>query len=227
MTKTFAWHFLYEGHKLRDGRDAPADGVWLEHDGDVVICESGLHASRRPADALSYAPGPILCLVECDGIAEEHGDKLVCRRRKIVARMDATDMLRYYARMQALSVVHLWDPPQIVLDYLMTGDSSLKDAARATAWAAAKAAARAAARDAAWAAASAAASDAAWAATSDAASDAAWAATRAAARATAWAAAKAATSDAASDAAWAATRAEFDALVFECFADYLVENGDA
>lgn len=136
--KTLAWHFLYEGHKLRDGRDAPADGVWLEHTGPIVICESGLHASRRPADALSHAPGPILCLVECDGIVSEHADKLVCRRRKIIARMDATDMLRYYARMQALSVVHLWSPPGVVLDYLMTGDESIRAAAGPAAGAAAR-----------------------------------------------------------------------------------------
>ena len=190
-----AWHFV--GDTLRDGRPIPADGEWLEHVGDAVMCESGLHASRRPAHALQYAPGATLCLVECADIVDEHNDKLVCRRRKIIARIDATEMLSYYARMQALSVVHLWDAPDSVLDYLMTGDESLRDAASAAtsdaAWAAPWAAAWAAARDAAWAAARAAARDAAWAA----AMDAAWAA--------------------AMDAAWAAAMDEFDALVYECF----------
>ena len=50
--------------------------------------------------------------------------------------MDATEMLRYYARMQALSVVHLWDAPDVVLDYLMTGDETLQKAASAAAFAA-------------------------------------------------------------------------------------------
>jgi len=42
-------------------------------------------------------------------------------------------MLRYFARMQALSVIHLWEPPQVVCDYLMTGDEGIRAAARAAA----------------------------------------------------------------------------------------------
>src|SRR5574343_2040907 len=176
-----AYHFV--GDKLRDGCPVPPDGEWLVHDGPVRMCESGLHASRHPFDALMYAPGPILCLVDCDAIDAEENDKLVCRRRRIVARFDATDMLRAFARQCALDVIHLWDAPQVVRDYLTTGDESLRDGTRDAAWAAARdaarAAARAAARDAAWAAAR----DAAW----EAARDAAW--------------------DAARDAAWDAARA--------------------
>ena len=190
-----AWHFC--GDTLRDRRPIPADGEWLIHDGPVKMCVSGLHASRHPFDALQYAPGPILGLVECADIVQEDKDKLVCCRRRIVHRLDVTDELRYFAQMQALSVVHLWDAPQIVLDYLMTGDESIRDAARA------------AARAAAWAAA--------WAAARDAAGNAAWDA--------AWAAAWAAAWDAALDAAWAAegnaaldaARSDFAALVNEAF----------
>jgi hypothetical protein len=171
-SKTQAWHFVEK--TLRDGSPIPKDGVWLEHKGPVVICESGLHASRDPFDALQYAPGSTLCLVNVDGIEYEQEDKLVCRRRKIVARMDATEMLRYFSRMQALSVIHLWEAPDVVLDYLMTGDEEIRAAARAAAWAAARDAAWDAARDAAWAAAW----DAAW----DAARAAAWDAARAAVR---------------------------------------------
>jgi hypothetical protein len=92
---TLAWHFV--GATLRDGRPIPADGEWLEHVGRIEICNTGLHASRRPAHALKYAPGATLCLVECDGIEEEHNDKLVCRRRRIIARMDAPDMRCIFA----------------------------------------------------------------------------------------------------------------------------------
>ena len=138
-----AYHFV--GDNLRDGRPVPPDGEWLVHDGPMVMCKSGLHASRHPFDALTYAPGPILCLVDCDEIDAEDVDKLVCRRRRIVARFDATTMLRAFARQCALDVIHLWDAPQVVRDYL-TGDDSLRDAARAAAWAAAGAAARDAAR---------------------------------------------------------------------------------
>jgi hypothetical protein len=172
-----AWHFV--GKALRDGSPIPADGEWLGYDGELAMCRSGLHASRDPFDALQYAPGETLCLVDCDGEVIEHQDKLVCSRRRIVARMDFTEPLRYFARMQALSVIHLWDAPQVVLDYLMTGDGALsaaalnaaRDAASVAAWNAAWNAARGAASVAAWAAVSAAASDAAWNAVSAAASD--------------------------------------------------------
>jgi hypothetical protein len=142
-----AWHFL-NGDKLRDGSTAPPDGEWLHFYGGIVMCESGLHASIDPFDALKYAPGNTLCLVDCDGKIMQGDDKLVCSMRRIVVRMDAEPLLRYFARQQALSVVHLWDAPDVVLAYLMGDD---------TAGAAAQAAAGAAAWDAAW--------DAAWAAT--------------------------------------------------------------
>ena len=148
-----AWHFT--GDILRDGRPLPANGVWLTHTGDCVMCKSGLHASINPFDALQYAPGAMLCYVECRDIVQTDSDKLVCRGRKIIARMNATDMLCYFSRMQAVSVIHLWEAPDVVCDYLMTGDDSIRDVARAAAWGAAcgafgDAARGAAARDAAW-----------------------------------------------------------------------------
>jgi hypothetical protein len=148
-----AWHFV--GDTLRDGSPVPADGVKLIHTGEVIPCQSGLHASEHPFDALQFAPGPVLCLVECGGIIKPHGnpvDKIACSERTIIARMDATPLLRYFARSQALSVVHLWDAPQVVLDYLM-GDDAARAAAWAAAWAATGDAAWAAAGAAAWAAA--------------------------------------------------------------------------
>lgn len=135
-----AWHFV--GETLRDGRPVPADGVWLEHDGPIVMCESGLHASVDVWNALDYAPGGTLCLVWMDGDIEHQSDKLVARRRQIVARVDLTDALLRFAREEAARVLHLWDAPQVVRDYLSTGDETIRAAARD--------AARAAARDAAW-----------------------------------------------------------------------------
>ena len=208
-----AYHFV--GATLRDGRAVPRDGAWLVHDGAVKMCESGLHASRHPFDALQYAPGPILCLVECEDTVAEDNDKLVCRRRRILRRHDMMEYLRWFARSQALSVMHLWDAPDVVLEWLMTGDESLRAAAGDAAMAAARADARAdawaAAMAAAWAAAWAAAGAAAWAAAGDAAMAAARADAWDAARAAAWAAARAD----AWDAARAAARDEFKLLVTE------------
>ena len=131
------WHFC--GPTLRDGRPVPDEGVWLEHEGKILMCSAGLHGSRTPFDALQYAPGATLCYCEFEGIEQGDKDKFVARRRKIIAKRDATEALRYFARMQALSVIHLWDAPDIVCDFLATGDEDIRDAA----WAAARAAARA------------------------------------------------------------------------------------
>jgi hypothetical protein len=202
MTEVAAWHFT--GKTLRDGRQLPADGEWLIHDGpEVVMCETGLHASRRVIDALQYAPGPTICRVTCRRIVDERkNDKLVCWERRIDWRIEsADDLLRSFARKAALSVIHLWDAPAIVKQYLETGDESIRDAARAAAMAVARAAAMAAAMAVAW--------DAAWAA----AWDAAWDAARVAARAAARAAAMAAAMDAAMDAAWDAKLTEFNELL--------------
>ena len=185
MNKILAWHFV--GAKLRDGRPIPADGEVLHHDGPLALCESGLHWSRALRDALSYAPGETLCRVEAWGDVVEDGDKGLSRNRRILWRMDCTDLLREFARRCALDVAHLWAAPAVVLDYLRTGDESKRDAAGAAAWAAAR--------------------DAAGDAAGDAARAAARAAARNAARAAAWDAARAAAGAAARDAAWAAARA--------------------
>jgi hypothetical protein len=110
--RNLAWHFV--NNTLRDGSPVPADGEWLEHKGPLVMCESGLHWSMEPFDALQYAPGATLCLVEIGGEIVDVGDKGISSRRKIIARMDATELLRHF-----------------VVDYLMTGDESLRDAASA------------------------------------------------------------------------------------------------
>ena len=123
-----AWHFV--GNTLRNGSIIPENGKWLKVKPPLKMCERGLHASLEPFDALTYSPGETLCLVEVAGKIIKDTDKLVASHRRIIERMDATEMLRYFARTQALSVVHLWDAPDVVLDYLMTGDEDLRASAR-------------------------------------------------------------------------------------------------
>ena len=197
-----AWHFVRD--TLRDGSPIPKDGAWLTFKGACVMCQSGLHASRNPFDALQYAPGNTLCLVEVADIQGEQHSKLVCRRRKIIARMDARELCSYFGRMQALSAIHLWDAPDVVLDYLMTGDEVIRQAARDAANAAY------AAQVAAWAAAC----DAAYAAqgTAYASMDAAR---------SAWAAAVALDNVRGEGDSLAAAKNEVTQLVYECFEDYL------
>ena len=189
------WHFTAE--TLRDGRPIPAVGEWLIYEGEVVMCESGLHASRKALHALDYAPSLICHRVECDDIVAEDDTKLVCRRRRIAGTMDAdrTDaILSRFSRQCALSVIDKWNAPDIVRRYLVTGDETIRTAAGDAAWAAARSAAGAAA----------------WAAARSAAGDAAGAAAEAAARSArsvAWAAAEAA--------AWTAYNEELERMLLE------------
>ncbi len=142
MTKRYAWHFcaLKGGVPvLRDGRPVVI-GEWLEHTGAVKICVAGLHASNWPRDAVRYAPGPYVTYCEVDAVVTEQADKFVCRKRKPIFGFDATEPLRLFARHQALSVAHLWKMPDIVRQYLETGEESIRVQARAAANAAANAA---------------------------------------------------------------------------------------
>ena len=121
-----AWYFAAEDRKLRhdDGR-LVEKGVTHEVDCKPVLCEKGLHASKRILDALSYAPGPILCRVELGGVIVYGNDKSVATKRTYIEIIDATDLLREFARKCALKVIHLWDAPRVVRDFLETGDEAL------------------------------------------------------------------------------------------------------
>ena len=217
-------YYHFTSNKLRDGRPIPPTNEWLVHEGEVIMCTSGLHASEQPYDALQYAPGHILHRVELDDVIDTQDDKVVARRRKIVATIDAAELLHAFARKQALSVIHLWNCPAITKQYLETGDVSMQYAA----WSAARSAAQYAAQNAARSAADAArsAADAAWSAAQyaawSAAQYAAWRAARSAAQYATGAAQYAAQSAAdaaqsAADAAWSAIREQFNAVVEEAF----------
>ena len=198
MNTVTGWYFSEESRLLRHGDARPiALGVTHEVDAPIQLCKRGLHASVRAIDALHYAPGPIVWRVELSGEIKTGDDKCVATHRKYIGGgVDASAVMRAFARRCALDVAHLWDMPPLVRAYLETGEESI----RAAAWAAARDAAWDAAwdyarRDAAWAAARDAAWDAAaWAAARDAARDAAWAAARGAARGAASAAARGAAS---------------------------------
>ena len=197
------YHFTTD--KLRDGTKIPPIGEWLIYPKKPIICQQGLHASEHPFDALKYAPGNLLHLVELSGIETIQADKVVAKGRRIIATIDSTELLQRAARKFALDVIDLWNPPDIVREYLITGDRSKARASSEAATRAAQAASWATSRASSWAAqaASWAASEAAsWAASqaAQAASEAAQAASEAASEAT-----SEATSQAARAASWAAS----------------------
>ena len=137
--KVLAWHFT--SNTLRDGRPIPPIGEVLHVPPPIRICERGCHASRNIIDALYYAPGTNLHRVELWGSIREQKDKLVASNRRILWSINSQELLREAARKFALRVIHLWEPKQVVVNYLKTGNPDL----RASAWASAEAGARASA----------------------------------------------------------------------------------
>ena len=181
MDAVTGWHFA--GKTLRDGRPLPRKGDTLKHDGDVVPCKSGLHASKRAIDALQYFPGPMMAQVRLSGTIVPHGNPVdkyaASERENLTDYVDATRVLHEFA---------CWCATQALDREEAAGrkvDPRSREAVRVKmAWldgkatdkelAAAKAAAGAAAGAAAWDAAGAAAWDAAWNAAWNAAWGAAW-----------------------------------------------------
>jgi hypothetical protein len=166
------WYFSDVSETLRygDGRKIKV-GETHTVECEPVLCHQGLHASKTILDALEYAPGNILFRVKLSGMVVHDTNKSVATSRKYLSRIDAENILRQFARQCALDVVHLWNCPAVVLQYLQTGKEELRtaagasarDAAQVAAWAAswsavldadqvaARVVARAAAQDAAWA----------------------------------------------------------------------------
>lgn len=153
-TVALAWH--WHNGKLRDGRPVIV-GETITHDGLLVLCESGLHASERAADALRYAPGSWISRVECSGETLRQDDKFVCRRRKVLWTYDAERVLwEWLCRCaeRALPIFEAERPadkrPRAAIDLRRAwiGGRSVTDEEWAAAWDAASVAASTAARDA-------------------------------------------------------------------------------
>ena len=58
----YGWHFLPDDRRLRWGSHEVVEaGRTYRVEGPLVLCAHGMHASAHALDALSYAPGPVVC----------------------------------------------------------------------------------------------------------------------------------------------------------------------
>ena len=135
------WHFAAAGPNgtpvLRDGTLAVAGTVRVK--GPLVLCEWGLHASERALDALKYAPGPWLSLVELSGEVVRGEDKAVATARTAGGYRDVSSILHEFAvrcAVRALERVQVpdersWAACDLTLGWLMgvVADETLCDAA--------------------------------------------------------------------------------------------------
>ena len=110
--------------------------------GEIVPCHSGLHASPTPWDALTYAPGPIIWVVDIPDNAISHEnpiDKYAASSRKYLFKLDTTKILRQFAAQCALDVFDKWSPPDVVREYIEgTARGEDKSSIRDAAWGAAR-----------------------------------------------------------------------------------------
>ena len=158
-----AYHFIAPDLKTRfDSRQAVVGEALSVDETKLKLCSFGLHASKHPSDALSFAQGDqtTLCLVELSGrILDDDGNKVCASERTILRAIDATRMLQDYAIWCAEKVLSLFEEkypddkrPRAAIEtarkYLAGGCSKedlqkaadavadAADAARAAAWAA-------------------------------------------------------------------------------------------
>jgi len=81
-------------------------------------------------DALNYAPGTIIWIVELEGAMDIQDDKVAATSRKYQhGGIDVLPIILAWSRRVALDVAHLWDIPEIVRRYLETGDQAIAGAA--------------------------------------------------------------------------------------------------
>jgi hypothetical protein len=95
--------------------------------GRLMMCERGLHASKNILDALDYAPGPVIYIVNVS--AEIVGDDKICSRSRTYVRggIDIRHILLKFARMCLLDAINPQKTPDIIIRYLKTGGESLMD----------------------------------------------------------------------------------------------------
>ena len=145
-TKLLAWHFSTSDRLCRFDKREIFAGKTLTVKPPLAMCSHGLHASVNILDACYYAPDPYIWRVELSGEVTEGEDKAVATKRKALWGYDATDVLRAFARKIALEAVEkYWDAqfgefPAVALQYLRTGDESLRSAAQSAAQSAAESA---------------------------------------------------------------------------------------
>ena len=92
------WHFCRNDKRLgfEDGRKIRV-GRTLKVKPPVVLCERGLHASKRIIDALGYSQGYIICKVKLSGEIIHDTDKSVATERTVIAMVNGERLLHEFA----------------------------------------------------------------------------------------------------------------------------------
>lgn len=166
-----AWHFLNNERKLgySDNHTIEVGQTYsckfpYTYDGITypkpTLCKAGMHASIKVIDALNYAPGSIITLVEVSGDVQIGEDKITGKHRKVIRIADATNVLFEFSCIVAENALDLveknggktdersyaaikarrdFQKKLITKDELSATGAAAWDASRAIAWIALKA----------------------------------------------------------------------------------------
>lgn len=120
-----SWQFFDEvgGRPLYEGRPLQAGRWTYRPEAPLSICSFGLGSLFLAAESSSLVALVEVGEVICDGWSMESD------RFCPVWYYDPTEELDRFARAQALEVAHLWRAPPLVVDYLESGDLSLRSRA--------------------------------------------------------------------------------------------------
>ena len=95
-----------------------------------ACCGGPAYVSALRAAATDVVGPHRICRVTCVSPPVEG----VCTSKHALWCYGASEVYRAFARAQALRITHLWDAPPVVVQYLKTGDESIRDAAYRAAW---------------------------------------------------------------------------------------------
>ena len=145
------WYFAPENNRLRFG-DNRLIRVGNTHtiEAKPEMCRHGLHASERIIDALHYSETSILYRVEIGGEMDIGYNKIAAQSRRYLKRYDIESILLEFARKAAKRRFHFCKPYMtsesyaLVLEWLDTGNESLRGAVESAVESAAESAASAA-----------------------------------------------------------------------------------
>ena len=127
MSQQLYWHCATENMRLGhdDGRKIQA-GQTLQVRRPLKLRNCGLHACENIMNALEFFREPNICRVTLSGNILHDKTLWVASKRTYLWHVDGRKFLPEYIRWCALQVAHLWCAPDIVIQYLKTGNQALQ-----------------------------------------------------------------------------------------------------
>jgi len=94
---------------------------------DFPPVSKNLAGSQRITEALEWATGDTLLCVKIKGEVLDGGNNVyVSTETELLWSLEANLILRKFARLCALDVIHLWCVPDVVEEYIKNGDENLR-----------------------------------------------------------------------------------------------------